>query len=393
MPCSTSINDTSTNLESQLALFKIRIYVYIQGCSLEHSFFQVLMSNAPALESIFISRVAFHEPLSVDPATDQMTVAGFRVPSEEGRAPEDSIKMNMEASVIKSMILHSIAGLQLADILRFASNLPYLSLFNCDIGKHSSKDSDALLDHESLTGASGFQSIRDICLEGCPSKDTTKILQGAQRSLSDFGLTSSPVTEFLVQALVGGQHAVTLRRVMFRNVDLVDCEDAFHFILCSLSGLELLVVWGGVMVCKPMLLEQTRWVCSNLNYLELKPQCDRGGESYSVEESQNAFMKQVGSLKKLRRLIFEEQSGDGDTLGFAPEKSLDLLGTMPCLETARLGLQASRGLTIEHAKLILKKWPKLRRLNGVPVTENTAFVDYMREHGPDIKVRRYLHEP
>ena len=111
-----------------------------------------------------------------------------------------------------------------------------------------------------------------------------------------------------------------------------------------------------------------------------------------LKESQDAFMRQVGSLKRLNDMDFETGHEEGDAYGFAPEKSLDLFGSMPHLEEVNLGVKASRRLTTEHADHISKMWPKLKTLYGVSVVENAAFVNYMKEHHPEVKVKRYYYE-
>ena len=90
------------------------------------------------------------------------------------------------------------------------------------------------------------------------------------------------MSDSLVQALVTAPHTHTLRAVRIYGLDVRDCELAFHFLLCSLPGLEVFDVCGTLMLCDPRILEQTRWICSNLIHLTVKPNCD-AGENYSTQ--------------------------------------------------------------------------------------------------------------
>jgi len=59
------------------------------------------------------------------------------------------------------------------------------------------------------------------------------------------------------------------------------------------------------MISDPAVLGRTKWACSKLKHLGLRPKCDGGGQGYSVEEAQEAFMRQVGPLKSLETLNFD----------------------------------------------------------------------------------------
>ncbi|GJJ74956.1 hypothetical protein EMPS_07314 [Entomortierella parvispora] len=140
------------------------------------------------------------------------------------------------------------------------------------------------------------------------------------------------------------------------------------------------------MICDPTILEQSRWVCSNLTHFAVKPKCDGGGLDYTAEEAQEAFMKQVGSLKRIQVLDFEPDKIEDDSFGFKPEKSLSLLDGMSELEDVNLGVQANKRMDTVHADQMLRMWPKLRRLYGFP--ENTVAGNYVKGLQSKVSVGR-----
>ncbi|GJJ74969.1 hypothetical protein EMPS_07327 [Entomortierella parvispora] len=370
--------------------------VTLQKCHLEHSFLRVLMINAPDLENIDLIYVSFSKPEPrelASPIPVQQT--DIKVQPEEG-APKKETSDNKKAPAITSLSLWHVKGLQLEEVLEFASRLPKLVGFKCCLEDSAMPSPAMSSDQESLSALGGFKSLDRLSLYNSPCKDTTAIFKTAQDGFSYFTLSDSPMNEPLVQALVSAPHPDVMRTIELINIDLVDYDHAYNTILCSLTCLESFCVRGGVMVCDPTVLAQAKWVCSDLRQLIVKPKCNGGGQRYSAQESQDAFLAQVASLGHLSYFDFEAGDEKGDTYGFAPEQSLEIIGTIPVLKTSswqqrrkiNLGMKAYRRMTAEHVDQIMT-WEKGWVFYGVPVAEDVAFVQCMKMKKQFEQLHRY----
>jgi len=179
----------------------------------------------------------------------------------------------------------------------------------------------------------------------------------------------------LVRALA--LRAWTLSQIILVDYTIEGGDEALIVILCSVFTLRRLHVSGAVMKCDPLWL-RTPWVCKKLEQLLVCPKCD-GGEDYTADMVQEAFMAQVATLSELDTLNF---MGGAGANGFHPEKSLHLLKSLKLLKTLDLrspSAESSVVLTQEHAKLVVVLWPKLERILGLPKTGLDQFRDYVRK--------------
>lgn len=254
--------------------------VSLEHCHLEYFFIRILLSMAPALTHFTLSSVAVSMPRSI--YSEKEETPGYW-----------ETNVNMKASKITYMTLLDVQGLQPTDVFQFALKLPHLQHFNWDLGAPTEEQpSISSLDPKSRTILPGFRCLWQLILHRSSYENTKAILQRVSDLTYYFQLRSSPMDQSLVRSLTQTLQANIVRDIFFHNVDLIDCEHAFHVLLSTLRGLSLLEVCGGVMVCDPEILGQTRWVCSDLRYFAVKPKCDIGSPRYSANEAQEAFMRQ-----------------------------------------------------------------------------------------------------
>lgn len=178
------------------------------------------------------------------------------------------------------MSLWYVEGLKLSDVLQFASKLPCLSSFRCCLEEKTTQNPDVSSDQESPTTLDGFKSLRRLTLHDSPCKDTTAIFQSAQKGISYFALSNSPVNAALTPNPWEAPHTEILQEIEFNNIDLTGCGHALHLLLSSLPALVTFCVRGAVMVCGPAILGRESWACTELKQLIVKPKCDGGGQGY-----------------------------------------------------------------------------------------------------------------
>ncbi|GJJ74985.1 hypothetical protein EMPS_07343 [Entomortierella parvispora] len=235
---------------------------------------------------------------------------------------------------------------------------------------------------------SGFHCLGHLVLYRFSGDITAFIVRSIPAGLFDLRLFHVQLDRSLVQFLTP-THSHTLRYVCLSECTQVEEDHVVHLILSTLHGLGFFDVSGDPVIFDPEVLQQTPWVCRNLQELYFIPKCD-GSSRYSPLEAQQALMTQIGALTNLRKLYFGRlYSADYKNImetGFAPEASWTLLSSLTKLKEVDLGFLPEVPLTARDARMMIRYWPHLKELYSVYPKGNEAFVDYMKENRPKLQL-------
>ncbi|KAF9562697.1 hypothetical protein EC968_005179 [Mortierella alpina] len=168
-------------------------------------------------------------------------------------------------------------------------------------------------------------------------------------------------------------------------------ENPLHLILRHCHALKHCVVLSPVLDCNPVEFEQP-WACNEIEKLTIIPDCKPkvctdGQSSYTPLQAQYAFYLQLSRFKSLKILGF---GGGVGSRSFNAESYLELLCGLDELEVLNLhsnGLDSSAQVTIEHAVLVAKHWPRLKAIHGLYHYVCRPFVEYVKTHRPDVDLR------
>ncbi|KAG0048922.1 hypothetical protein BGZ83_006188 [Gryganskiella cystojenkinii] len=377
-------------------------------CQCHYSFIRVLLSNAPALKNLSLVYVTIMPP-EVDPTWESQVGTFFRGDFLQQHRKEDYQRqrqnsqvaqtgnINMALSQLETLnINHNLhGGLYWTESLLFAQVLPKLKTLSYKIDRsHRTLNVPVLplfRKDAHIQYLMGLFQLEHLTLECIPYGDLLTLLRKTRRSLVSITLSDIPLEASFLQVL--HRHSWTMTTIFLRDCPWVrGGKEALPIIMTSMRALRSFSVFGQVIVCDPLLL-QTPWVCQDLQVLVMNPKCDGGGSSngngdnghgYSSQESQVAFLKQVGSLRKLIQIQFPGGVGMN---GFHPAENLDLLQGLDQLEVLALEsrtIDGSAKLTVEHAEMMVRSWPKLKSIRGLRGSSVRPFIEFMEQHRPEV---------
>ncbi|GJJ74993.1 hypothetical protein EMPS_07351 [Entomortierella parvispora] len=350
-------------------------YITLSGLSCDHFFIRFLLSQAPALTQLTVEDCTI---LTLEetqwPDSDLKTIQRmFQIRDGTDSKIQDTTNANVKASLLIYLKLSKIRGVFWKDVLDLARQLPQLGCLTWE-----DVDEGFFQNLLPTSPSCGNCAVVDLNLTSAPLSDVIQLVKDCKHL---FFLTLEKIKLDLTLVRVLALRAWTLSSISLTNCSMEGGDEALVLILCSMFSLEHFSATGLVMKCDPLWLK-TPWVCKELQYLSVSPKCDGG--DYTADMAQEAFMTQVARLPKLQTLNFMGGAGVNE---FHPEKSLGMLKDLK--ELRRIDLKSASPesgvvLTLEHAKLVVESWPKLKRIAGLPKTGLEPFKNYLKKHRPEI---------
>jgi len=381
-----------TNLRPSTPRWLCLVKVSLETCRVDHSFLRVLMSNAPALDDLYIFRVVVLEAEARVPEANMMECSAIQVAmSGEGYRKEDwRTGPCIKSSVLRTLRVYQSQGLQWAEVSHFARQLPHLVRFPSNTMRKECRVQPSAKINISPTLGSIVCGIYAYINYLAPILHPLYNVLPEDFSTSNFACRHLTDPWYRVSHPFIPRHcgvcffpnAPRLRVIMFFTSSYVHCMVLSGSVFLEHSWFTTLEFFNkrlDVVSC---------WIvhlpfCKNLERLDVIPKCS-GSSQYSASEAQQAFMTQVGSLVKLTTLYLTDCRADSLANGFAPEKSLELLRNLTKLQEVDLGFSPDAKLSARDARMLIRWWPSLFSLYGIEPIGNESFMAYMKKHGPKI---------
>ncbi|KAF8976429.1 hypothetical protein BGZ46_008266 [Entomortierella lignicola] len=349
------------------------ISVELKGCKLDKFFLNILIVNSPSLKRLTLSEITVTRLSDIYDFPDKSYTIG----------DDTSDESIFGIPIIQELYLYRVEGVTSRQQIHFASQLPKLTNF-------SFIDNDESTPQVSLT--SGFKALRTLRLV-----QRKALFRGGYHQVM---LYASRIEELKLSGITMDPSVCRSFEGNFRtltDVHLDSCggdptssvnNNILHRILRSCYHLKSLKSTNGEQLyCDPYLFEREPWICTEIETLVVAPNCTTRAGSYTIEEARTRYFQQICSLMNLRDLGF---AGGVGRYGFVVEEGICMLVVhLDQLEILRLesdGLETNADLTVEHAKMISKALPNLRAIRGFYHMDRRDFVDYLKEHRPEISL-------
>ncbi|KAF9338497.1 hypothetical protein BGZ91_008686 [Linnemannia elongata] len=277
---------------------------------------------------------------------------------------------------IETLSMLTLRGISPHEQLAFALGLPSLKSFSFTL--------DPKLDSVHLPYKPGFAHLTSLTLWG---NFNHEVLIRAASRLEYLHLTNPTVVDDDLFKTIC-KHSDTLETVFIQSrTATVDEGPGPHRILSTCHRLLEFTLLLPRFNCCPEMFRDHPWVCSSLQKLLVVPDCNTTGSIFTPLQAQTAFFQKIAStLTELKSLNF---GGGTGSFGFKPHKGLMLLIPLKELEVLDLkshSLGSTAELTVEHAKMVVSEWPKLRAITGLYHYMCREFVNYVQEHRPEVEL-------
>ncbi|KAF9283034.1 hypothetical protein BGZ88_010695 [Linnemannia elongata] len=277
---------------------------------------------------------------------------------------------------IEKLSMLTLRGITPHEQLAFALGLPSLKSFSFTL--------DPKLDSVHLPYKPGFAHLTSLTLWG---NFNHEVLIRAASRLEHLHLTNPTVVDDDLFKTIC-KHSDTLETVFIQSrTATVDEGPGPHRILSTCHRLLEFTLLLPRFTCCPEMFRDHPWVCSGLQKLLVVPDCNTTGSIFTPLQAQTAFFQKIAStLTELKCLSFGAGTG---SFGFKPHKGLMLLTPLKELEELDLkscSLGSTAELTVEHAKMVVSEWPKLRAITGLYHYMCREFVNYVQEHRPEVEL-------
>ncbi|KAI1312308.1 hypothetical protein EDD11_002962 [Mortierella claussenii] len=247
-----------------------------------------------------------------------------------------------------------------------------------------------------LPGTNNFPTLKrlELIMQSEDSRMENTIMAGVVRAMNcieELPLYTISISSGLLRDI--RQHSRTLTMLRFQSCSVAsDLKDIhLHQIFRSCYVLKSLVCTylpaspNVTLACDPCIFDQQIWACSGLETLRVAPDCVLRGMGYDSLEAQAAFFQQLAMLPYLKELGFARGVG---SRSFYLEETLHLLiqsvPNLEVLDVASTELENNANFKPDHAELICRGLPNLKALRGLYHIDCREFVNYIRQHRPEV---------
>ncbi|KAG9064653.1 hypothetical protein KI688_002911 [Linnemannia hyalina] len=339
----------------------------------DRHYLEIFLHNAPHLRTLHLNHIKI---LNIQGNTIQRRIlpdpAALALWSRDLYCSEDS---TYPCTHIEELSMLALRGITPQEQLEFALGLPHLMSFTFTL--------DPKLNSVQLAYKLGFTHLTSLTLSGTFNHE---VLIRAARRLEYLHLTNTTfVDDDLFKTIC--KHSDTLETIFITSrIGALNEGPGPHRILRTCHRLLELTLLSPRFDCDPEMFRGHPWVCTGLQTLLVVPDCDTTGSTSTPSQAQTAFFQQIAStLTELKSLSF---GGGTGSFKFKPHEGLMLLTPLKELELLNLkskSLDSNAELTVEHAKVVVSEWPKLRAIEGLYHYMCREFISYVQEHRPEVK--------
>ncbi|KAF9905362.1 hypothetical protein EC991_001727 [Linnemannia zychae] len=350
---------------------KLRSAVF-ESATVDHHYLEIFLLNSPQLQRLHLRGVRFltkrsnivSRPVFPDPTL-------IKARDQDSHLSDESINTWVG---LKELTMSALLGISPEKQLHFALRLPSLQKFSFRL--------DPELDNVRLFYKPGFSNLTSMSISG--NFDHEVLVRAARRLVYLKLEDSSLVDDNLFETIA--RHRDTLESLVIHSrVLTVDIEEGPHWIFRTCHRLLILAINLPVLNCNPAKFRGEFWACTRLRTLAIIPDCVPKNSTYTAFQAQKAFFQHVAlTCSELRRLSFCGGTGSND---FLPHEGLALLTPLKKLEGLNLrskSLETNAQLTVEHAKLVVSEWPRLKSIEGLYHYASQEFMSYVQEHRPEV---------
>ncbi|KAF9127030.1 hypothetical protein BGX30_014978 [Mortierella sp. GBA39] len=339
----------------------------------DRHYLEIFLHNAPRLRTLHLDHIKI---LNIQGNTIRRRIlpdpAALALRNRDLHCSDESTHPYTGIEELSMLALRNITP---QEQLEFALGLPHLMSFTFTL--------DPKLNSVQLAYKLGFAHLTSLTLSGTFNHEV--LIRAASR-LEHLHLTNTTfVDDDLFKTIC--KHSDTLKTIFITSrIETLDEGPGPHRILRTCHRLLELTLLLPRLDCDPEMFRGHPWVCTGLQTLLVVPDCDTTGSTSTPFQAQTAFFQQIAStLTELKSLSF---GGGTGSFKFKPHEGLMLLTPLKELEVLNLkskSLDSNAELTVEHAKVVVSEWPKLRAIGGLYHYMCREFISYVQEHRPEVK--------
>ncbi|KAF8931091.1 hypothetical protein BGZ47_000242 [Haplosporangium gracile] len=347
----------------------------------DRHYLEIFLHNAPRLRTLHLNRIKI---ITIQGNTIKRNIlpvpATLAQRNQDLYSPDDS---KYPYAGIEELFMLALRGISPQQQLEFALGLPDLTSFTFTL--------DPEVTFLYLPYKLGFARLVSLTLRG---NFNHEVLIRATSRLEYLHLTNTSfVDDHLFKTIC--QHSDTLETVFIHSsTAILDDGPGPHRILRACHRLLKFTLQLPRFNCDPEMFRDQPWVCTNLQSFLVVPDCDTTSSTYTPLQAQAAFFEKIAStLTELTSLSF---GGGTGSFGFKPHEGLNLLTPLKELEVLNLkarSFETNAELTVEHAKLVVSEWPKLRAVEGLYHYVCREFINYTQQHRPEHRRKVMSTEP